>query len=63
MEMKELKTKKDTDLIDALKEKREALRAFHFGLSGSKVKNFKEGSVLKRDIARIFTELASRRGK
>ncbi len=63
METKELKTKKEIDLIDTLKEKREALRAFRFGLSGSKVKNFKEGSVLKRDIARIMTELSSRKEK
>ncbi|MBX4215982.1 50S ribosomal protein L29 [Candidatus Parcubacteria bacterium] len=58
--MSELKNKKADDLTKLLEEKREALRMFRFGVSGSKVKNMKEGRTLKREIARIMTELRSR---
>lgn len=55
--MSEFKGKKAEDLRKLLVEKREALRMFRFGLSGSKVKNLKEGASLRKDIARIETEL------
>ena len=58
--MAEYTGKKDTDLAKALVEKREALRKFRFGISGSKTRNVKEGRNLKKDIARILTELNSR---
>jgi ribosomal protein L29 len=45
------------DLVKALYEKREALRAFRFGEAGSKTRNVKEGSALRKEIARIMTEL------
>lgn len=57
----ELKNKNDADLTKALSEKREALRAFRFGIEGSKSRNVKEGKGLKRDIARILTELNQRK--
>lgn len=47
------------DLIKTLGEKREALRKLRFGTSGSKTRNVKENSSLKKDIARIMTELTS----
>ena len=59
--MKDLKTKKDEDLKKLLVEKQDALRAFRLGLSGSKIKNVKEGAEIKKDIARIMTEISSRR--
>ncbi|TSC54802.1 MAG: hypothetical protein LiPW30_268 [Parcubacteria group bacterium LiPW_30] len=59
--MKDLKTKKDEDLKKLLVEKQDALRAFRLGLSGSKIKNVKEGAEIKKDIARIMTEVSSRR--
>ncbi len=59
--MSEYVTKSDKDLIKTLNEKREALRAFHFGLSGSKVKNHKEGRGIRKEIARVMTELNARK--
>lgn len=58
--MSELKSKKIEDLTKLLAEKREAIRMFRFGISGSKVKNLKEGANLRKDIARIMTEIRSR---
>jgi ribosomal protein L29 len=40
---------------------REKLREFHTGMTGSRVKNVKEGRTLRKTIARILT--ASRNGK
>ncbi len=59
--MSEFKMKKTEDLHKLLEEKREALRMFRFGLSGSKVKNLKEGMNLKKEIARSMTELRARK--
>ncbi len=58
---KEIQEKKDTDLQKELIEKGEALRAFRFGISGSKVRNVREGRALKRDIARLQTEVSRRK--
>lgn len=57
MKNKELIKKDATDLKKLLVEKKEALRQFRFNISGSKLKNMKEGKGLKIDIARIFTIL------
>lgn len=51
------KGKTKTDLIKALLEKREDLRKLRFGNTGSKSRNVKEGSTIRKDIARIMTEL------
>lgn len=51
------KDKNKADLVKALYEKREALRAFRFGEAGSKTRNVKEGGALRKEIARILTEL------
>lgn len=53
----ELKNEVQGNIEKLLAEKREALRIFRFGISGSKVKNVKEGMKLRKDIARILTEL------
>jgi len=55
-----LQKKSEKDLQKSLKEKREALRGFRFGLSGSNTRNSKEGRGLKRGIAQILTELQTR---
>lgn len=60
MKAKELKGKDKESLVKLVSEKREALRAFRFGIAGSKVRNMKEGKNLKKDIARILTELNSK---
>ncbi|HVU75855.1 MAG TPA: 50S ribosomal protein L29 [Candidatus Paceibacterota bacterium] len=41
--------------------KREALRSFRFGAAGSRSKNVKEGRNLRKEIARLLTELNSRK--
>jgi ribosomal protein L29 len=55
--MKDLLTKTEKELISMLTEKQTALRNFRFGVTGSKVRNVKEGASLKKDIARILTVL------
>jgi ribosomal protein L29 len=49
------KTKNELEAI--LLEKRESLRKFRFDIAGSKVKNVKEGKNLRKEIARILTEI------
>lgn len=61
--MSDFKKMNDADLLKTLKEKREALRVFRFGVAGSKTRNVKEASVIKRDIARVMTEMASKKIK
>lgn len=55
------KEMKDGELAKLLEEKREGFRLFRFGLAGSKSKNVKEGKFLKRDIAKVLTEMSSRK--
>ena len=61
MEMKDLIKKKDSDLHKLLKDKREAFKAFRFGMSGTKTRDVKEGKALRRDVAQVLTELNKRR--
>ena len=63
MKIKEIKEKQDKELHKLLEEKRKSLRIFRFGISGSKVKNVKEGRDTKKDIARILTEIHERAKK
>jgi ribosomal protein L29 len=58
--MKDLIQKTEKDLKNMLSDKRKALSDFRFGLSGSKVKNIKEGKVIRKEIARILTVLNAR---
>jgi ribosomal protein L29 len=55
--IKNIANKSPKELGALLSEKRLALQAFRFAVSGSNVKNVKEGSALKKDIARIQTIL------
>lgn len=57
--MKEFQNKTKQDLVKMLKEKKEALRAFNFGISGSKIKNVKQGRTIKKEIAKILTFINS----
>lgn len=59
--MKEFKNKTPQELTKLIAEKREALREFHFGSTGSKTKNVKLGHTTKKEIARIMTELSIRK--
>lgn len=56
----DLKKKTENDLNKALAEKRAELREFRFGLAGSKTKNIKKGRGLRKEIARVLTELNTR---
>lgn len=48
--MDELLKKTIPELIKTLADKREALRAWRFGITGSKVKNMKEGRSMRRKL-------------
>lgn len=48
------------DLKKEIAEKREALRAFRFGSAGSRTRNTREGRMLRKDIARLLTEMRAR---
>ena len=61
--MAELTKKSEKELNKELIGKRKALREFRFNIAGSKLKDVKEGHGLKKDIARILTELNSRKDK
>ena len=60
MATKELEKKTVKDLEKDLKNHRKSLKDFRFGLSGSKTRNTKEGQNLRKEIARILTELHNR---
>ena len=45
------------DLVKLLIEKRNALQTFRLGNAGSKTKNVKEGRTIRKEIARIMTNL------
>lgn len=57
--MNEFKDKNKKDLLKVLSEKRDALQSFRFGVTGGKTRNVKEGRTLRKDIARIQTELTT----
>jgi ribosomal protein L29 len=58
--MEDIKQLSIGDLKKSVSEKREALRAFRFGGAGSRSRNVREGRTLRKEIARILTELHSR---
>jgi ribosomal protein L29 len=60
MAVKDLEKKSVKDLEKELQNKRNSLKDFRFGLSGSKTRNTKEGVSLRKGIARILTELNTR---
>jgi ribosomal protein L29 len=59
--MSDLKKTTEKDLMKTIAEKRKALQVFRFGSSGSKTRNVKEGLNLRKEIARMLTELNSRK--
>jgi len=60
MKNSELKKLSDKELAKLLDEKRSAVRQFRFDVTGSKVKNIKEGGNARKTVARIVTELSAR---
>lgn len=59
--MADLKTQDTQELHKHIAEKREALRAFRFGAAGSRSRNVREGRELRKEIARLLTEVNSRK--
>jgi ribosomal protein L29 len=59
--MADLKKQSIADLQKELADKRKALTQFRFGEAGSRTRNVKEGRTLRRDIARILTEMNARK--
>ena len=51
----------ETDLKKELVSLRETLRVLHFKAEGSRSKNVKEATTFKKQIARILTELNSKK--
>ncbi|MDO8594624.1 MAG: 50S ribosomal protein L29 [bacterium] len=58
--MNALKEKSEPELSSAIGAAREKLQAFRFAAAGSKAKNVKEGRNLRKEIARMLTELRKR---
>lgn len=58
---KEIKNVSQAELVKEVANKREELRKFRFGSTGSKVKNVKLGRTVRKDIARFMTELNARK--
>lgn len=60
-EMDDIRKKAEPELWKLLQESGEALRVFRFALAGSRTRNVREGRMLKKERARIETELRERR--
>ncbi len=58
--MADISSKSIETLHQELAQNRETLRAFRFGGAGSRSKNVREGRTLRKEIARILTELKAR---
>jgi len=56
-----MKDLKDKEIHKKLAEQREKLRVFRFANALGKTKNTKEGRVIKKDIARMETEVNARK--
>ena len=58
--MADISSKSVETLQAELTEKREALRVFRFGGAGSRSRNVREGRNLRKEVARILTEISTR---
>lgn len=56
----ELQKKSEKELIKELSDARKDLREFRFGMTGSQTRDSKKGRGLRKQIARIMTELNAR---
>ena len=61
MKMSEITKKDKESLVVLANELRESLRSGRFSASGSRARDVKHGKFVRRDIARIETELSARR--
>ena len=60
MKIAEIKEKKDVQLIELLNEKRKELRDARFTTTGGKNKDAHLKRKIRRDIARVLTEMRER---
>ncbi len=58
--MSDLNKQSAEELRKVIADKREALRTFRFEGAGSRTRNVREGRNLRKEIARMLTELRSR---
>ena len=58
---KDLVGKSEKELQAMVHQMQGSLQKFRFGVSGGKAKNVKEGKNLRKDIARVMTEMSARR--
>lgn len=58
--MKDIKAKNDTELVEFINEKRQAVRKFRFAIAGSRPRNVRQIRADKKDIARALTEQTAR---
>ncbi len=61
--MSEYTAKTREELSRLVFEHLEKLRAFRFAMAGSKRKNVKEGKSIRKEIARLLTELRKRKSE
>ena len=61
--MSEYTNKTREELTRLVAEHREKLRAFRFAMAGGKTKNVKEGKAVRKEIARLLTELCSQKSQ
>lgn len=59
--MLEIKGKNNNELEKMLIEKREALSSFRFSGAGGKTRDVKHGRNIKKDIARILTQVNTKK--
>ena len=58
--MNEFSKKEVPELKKLLADKQESFRSFRFGGAGTRARNTREGRNIRKDIARLMTELRSR---
>ena len=59
--MADIKEKSVEELQKAVADARESLRTFRFEGAGSRTRNVRGGRTLRKEIARLLTELNSRK--
>jgi ribosomal protein L29 len=59
--MKEIQKKDEKHLVEYIKEKREEVRSFRFGVAGAGTRNVRAVRTAKKEIARSLFELTARK--
>lgn len=60
MKRENLAEKNEKEVVGLISEKRNLLRDFRFRAVKGRAKNVKEGRALRKEIARLLTEIAKR---